>query len=184
MTEDKGGNGANQPAGAGDAASRQQRAQPPLVIQAQYVKDLSFEAPATPQIFPQLQQAKPDIHVNCDVQARPFGDGGHEVVLHLRADCKVGDAMAFVVELSYGGLFRLNVPAEHVNPVLMIECPRLLFPFARQILASATLDGGFLPLMLGPIDFASLYQRQMQDQQARDRPKDDGLDDAADIKLA
>lgn len=181
MSKESGGNGANKatPPADNDAANnKEQRVQPPLIVQAQYVKDLSFEAPATPQIFPQLQQAKPDIRVNCDVQTRVLGESGHEVVLHLRADCKVGNAVAFVVELSYGGLFQLNVPQEHVNPVLLIECPRLLFPFARQILASTTLDGGFLPLMLGPIDFASLYQRQLQEK------RQESLEGADDIKLA
>lgn len=179
MSTETGGNGEGGAAAAtGEGAAAGQRPQPPIVIQAQYVKDLSFEAPATPQIFAQLQRVKPDIRVNCEVQRRDAGESSHEVILHLRADCKVGDAVAFVVELSYGGLFQLNVPPEHVNPVLLIECPRLLFPFARQILASATLDGGFLPLMLGPIDFASLYQRQAQERRR------EGLDDAGDIKLA
>ena len=78
----------------------------------------------------------------------------YEVVLDIRADCKSGDAVAFILELSYGGVFTLNIPAENVRPMLLIECPRMLFPFARQILASTTLNGGFLPLMLGPVDFA------------------------------
>ncbi len=194
MTTQSGGNSANAAETAASksdvAANKEQRVQPPLVVQAQYVKDLSFEAPATPQVFAQLQQGKPDIRVNCDVQTKAAGGAVHEVILHLRADCRVGETVAFVVELSYGGLFQLNVPAEHVNPVLLIECPRLLFPFARQILAATTLDGGFLPLMLGPIDFASLYQRQLQDRR-KDSPEPVGksqpisdTDSDGDIKLA
>jgi preprotein translocase subunit SecB len=110
-----------------------------------------------------MQQTQPDISVNVDVQARALEAPVYEVVLNVRADCKVGDTQAFLVELSYGGVFTLNVPPADVHPVLLIECPRLLFPFARQILATTTINGGFLPLMLGPIDFASLYQRQARE---------------------
>ena len=143
---------------AGDGASG-----PPLIVNAQYIKDLSFEAPNTPNVFTAMQQQQPDITVNVDVQARPLEAPVYEVMLNVRADCKAGDTQAFLVELSYGGVFTLNIPAADVHPVLLIECPRLLFPFARQIVSSTTINGGFLPLMLGPIDFASLYQRQLRD---------------------
>lgn len=167
-----GTDGGSDGAAAADAVARGQ--QPPLVIQAQYVKDLSFEAPGVPAIFAQLQQAKPDMRLQVDVQTRALAEKIHEVMLHIRGDCKAGDNVAFVVELSYGGVFSINVPPEHVNPMLLIECPRLLFPFARQIIASATIDGGFLPLMLGPIDFVALYQRQLEErrqQQHQDETK-------------
>ncbi len=136
---------------------------PPLMVNAQYIKDLSFEAPNTPAVFTQMQQSQPDITVNVDVQARPLEVPVYEVVLNVRADCKAGETQAFLVELSYGGVFTLNVPQADIHPVLLIECPRLLFPFARQIVATTTINGGFLPLMLGPIDFASLYHRQHHD---------------------
>ncbi len=139
--------------------------QPPLIVNAQYIKDLSFEAPNTPNVFTQMQQGQPDITVNVDVQARALEAPIYEVVLNVRADCKAADTQAFLVELSYGGVFTLNVPQENVHPVLLIECPRLLFPFARQIVSNATVSGGFLPLMLGPIDFVALYQRQMEEAQ-------------------
>ena len=159
-----GGDGAAAAMGEGAAA------QPPLIVNAQYIKDFSFEAPATPQVFSQMQQSQPDISVNVDVQARALEAPVYEVVLNVRADCKVGETQAFLVELSYGGVFTLNVAQGDVHPVLLIECPRLLFPFARQILASTTLNGGFLPLMLGPVDFAALYERQRNDEDAGATP--------------
>lgn len=142
-----------------DGAPSDEAQQPPLFVNAQYVKDMSFEAPNVPQVFGQLQQQQPDIAVKVDVQANTLNNNIYEVVLNLRADCKVGETVAFIVELDYAGVFTLNVRPQDVRPVLLIECARLLFPFARQIIASATVNGGFLPLMLGPIDFVGLYQR-------------------------
>lgn len=147
-------------------------ARPPLIINNQYIKDLSFEAPGVPKIFEQIQSATPDIGVNVNVQARPLDDTRFEVSLQTRAECKAGGSMAFLVELTYCGVFTVNVAAEHLRPVLLIECPRLLFPFARHIIANATRDGGFPPLLLGPIDFVSMYQRQMQDAAATATAKD------------
>ena len=152
----KGGNG-----GSGAAPGEQR---PPLVINAQYVKDLSFEVPGAPGIFAQLQQRPPEISIKVDVQARALETDVYEVVLETRADCKSGEAVAFILELAYAGVFTLNVAPQDVRPVLLIECPRMLFPFARQILSSTTLNGGFLPLMLGPVDFAALYERHMHNE--------------------
>jgi preprotein translocase subunit SecB len=97
-----------------------------------------------------------------DVQARGLDPASHiyEVVLQIESECKAGETTAFVIELSYGGVFSVNVAEENLRQVLLIECPRLLFPFARHVVATATLNGGFMPLMLGPIDFAGLYQQQ------------------------
>ena len=87
-----------------------------------------------------------------------------EVVLVIKAECRTGDSVAFILELSYGGVFTLNVPQESLEAVLLVECPRLLFPFARNIVADATRDGGFPPVMIGPVDFMSMYQnRQPQE---------------------
>ncbi len=152
-------------ASGGNGSDGGEAAQPPLVINAQYVKDLSFETPAAPQIFSQMQRTKPDMQVKVDVQARRLQNNIYEVTLHIRADCKAGDVDAFICELTYGGVFTINVAEEALSPVLLIECPRLLFPFARQIMASTTLDGGFMPLMLAPVDFVGLYQQQLQRQQ-------------------
>jgi preprotein translocase subunit SecB len=148
------------------AAAGGEQPVPPLVVNAQYVRDLSFEAPTVPQIFGEMQQKQPDIGIKVDVQARQLGSNIYEVMLQLNATCKAGEATAFIVELQYGGVFTLNVRPEDVQPVLLIECPRILFPFARQIIASATVNGGFMPLMLGPIDFVGLYQRNLAEQPA------------------
>lgn len=140
--------------------------QPPLVINGQYVKDLSFESPNSPGILGELQGAQPDVNVNVDTKAGKLegADNAYEVVLDIRAELKLGDKVGFMAELSYAGVFTVNVPEEHLGPVLLIECPRMLFPFARAILGDATRDGGFVPLMLQPIDFAALYQQNMQQQ--------------------
>ncbi len=133
----------------------------PIVINAQYLKDLSFESPRAPHsLLP--NQPQPQVEIGVDVRPQQLADEVFEVVLSLRAEAKAGDSTVFIVEMAYGGLFTLSgVPAEHVRPVLMIEGPRMLFPFARAIMAETTRDGGFPPLMLNPIDFAELYRRQV-----------------------
>jgi len=147
------------------AAESSGETKPPLAVSAQYIKDLSFEAPNTPAVLGRMQRESPEIGINIDVRAAGLQDGVYEVVLHIKSECKIADAVAFIVELSYGGVFTINVPAEQIQPVLLIECPTLLFPFARNIVADATRDGGFPPLMLGPVDFISMYRNQLQKQQ-------------------
>lgn len=139
---------------------------PPLVVHGQYIKDLSFEAPGAPAVFAQLAEQQPDIDIHVSVQARKLEGDNFESVVQITATCKAGDATAFIVELSYGGVFSVNVNPDLLRPVLLIECPRLLFPFARHILANATRDGGFMPLMLAPVDFVALYQRHEQQDHA------------------
>ncbi|MEG3616953.1 protein-export chaperone SecB [Magnetovibrio sp. PR-2] len=154
------------PANGGDNAEAQQ---PPLVINGQYIKDLSFESPNSPGILGELQGAQPDVNVNVDTKAGKLegADNVYEVVLDMRAELKVADKVGFLAELKYAGVFTINVPQEHLGPVLLIECPRMLFPFSRNILGDVTRDGGFVPLMLQPIDFAALYQQNLN-QQAND----------------
>ncbi len=125
------------------------------------------------EIFKELQNKQPNISVHVDVKAKNIAPPAYEVILSIKAECKIDDAAAFIMELSYGGVFTINVPEQHLRPVLLIECPRLLFPFARQIVAMTTVNGGFLPLMLGPVDFAGLYQRQAQEAQAETPPPED-----------
>jgi len=133
----------------------------PIVINAQYVKDFSFENPNAPQTLLPNQPA-PQVSVAVDVRGQQVGENLHEVVLEMRCEAKVGENTAFLVELSYAGLFTIQgIPEEHVRAVLLIEAPRLLFPFARAIVADATRDGGYPPLMINPIDFTDLYRRQM-----------------------
>lgn len=132
-------------------------------VNAQYIKDLSFEVPGAPGIYAAMQGAQPDISVNINVGANPVKDKTFEVVLEIRADCKIKGQTAFILELQYAGLFTLSVPDEHVQPILLIECPRLLFPFARNVLADVSRDGGFPPLFLGIVDFAGMYQTRLQE---------------------
>jgi preprotein translocase subunit SecB len=151
-----------------------QAPQQPLVVNIQYVKDLSFEVPGAPQIFTQLR-AQPQVNINLDVQARRVQEGQtvFEVSLMIRAEAHEAAAAAgqgngqtaavpptvFVAELTYAGVFTLTgLPDNAIEPVLLVECPRILFPFARNILADVTRDGGFPPVLLQPIDFVALWQ--------------------------
>ncbi|MBL6957416.1 MAG: protein-export chaperone SecB [Rhodospirillales bacterium] len=147
-----------------DTAEAGEQALPPLLINAQYIKDLSFEAPASPGVYTEMQSTQPDISVNIDVNATPLEDNFFEVVLNVSSSCQVGETTAFILELSYGGLFTLNVPPEHLQPMLLIECPRMLFPFARNIVSDTTRDGGFPPVLLNPVDFVGMYQNQLAQQ--------------------
>lgn len=135
--------------------------QPQVGILAQYVKDLSFENPNAPRAF--QTQGQPQIEINVNVQARRAGEDMYEVDLKIEANAKAEGQTSFIVDLLYGGLFGLrNVPEEALEPFLIVEAPRILFPFARRIIADATRDGGFPPLLLEPIDFAALYMAQRQ----------------------
>ncbi len=137
-------------------------ASPALRVLGQYVKDLSFENPLAPQSLAS-NGASPDIAVSVNVSARPLTGDDYEAEIKLDAKATQGERIIFIAEIVYGGVFRLeNIPPEILQPMLLIECPRLLFPFARQILADATRNGGFPPVVLDPIDFGQLYQRRMQ----------------------
>jgi preprotein translocase subunit SecB len=153
-------NGGAAPANPGGAP--QPGGPPAIAINVQYVKDLSFENPNAPHSLVQ-SQTRPQIEVSVDVQGRNVAQNSFEVALRINATAKQGEATAFMVELLYAGVFTLqNIPQDQLEPVLLIECPRLLFPFARRVVADATRDGGFPPLMLEPIDFLQLYQRHRQ----------------------
>jgi len=156
----------NGAASAAPAATEEngQKAQPSIRILGQYLKDLSFENPNAPQSLAP-QQGQPDISVSVNVNARNLANTDFEVELHLDAKASAQDKVVFAAEIIYAGTFRLeNFPQQMMHPAVLIECPRLLFPFARQIMAEATRNGGFPPLMLDPIDFASMYQRRLQQQ--------------------
>ena len=147
-----------------DAATN--RTAPAVQVLAQFIKDMSFENPGVKQ--PAAPQgARPQIQVGIDVQAAPLGNDQYEVSLRVMTSAKNGETTSFVVELVYAGVFLLQgIPQETLQPFLLIECPRLLFPFARRVVADITRDGGYPPLMLDPIDFAALYRQQMQQQRA------------------
>ena len=151
-----------QPAGVPQPIRVPKPVDQPLIVNAQYIKDLSFEAPAAPEIFQRMQTTRPDITINIDVQAVPLKDTAYEVLLNMRAECKVEQKVAFIMELVYAGHFNVRVPREHLQAVLLVECPRLLFPFARSILAEISREGGFPPVLLGPVDFVAMYQKQME----------------------
>jgi len=137
-----------------------------IQINAQYIKDFSFENPNAPASL-QPQEQQPKIDVNVDVSASRVNETEvYEVVLKINADAKSGDRSLFITELTYGGLFTLKgINEQNITPILLIECPRLLFPFARNIVAEATRDGGFPPLLIQPVDFAGMYRQTMAQQQ-------------------
>ena len=154
------------PGGAPADQTADQANAPRLMIQSQYVKDLSFENPRAPQSL-QPSQARPEIQIRVDVRAQPLETERYEVTLQLHVEARTGADTAFMVELTYGGVFGLlNIPEGSLQPLLLIECPRLLFPFARRIVADATHDGGFPPLLIDPIDFVTLYRRRQQQAEA------------------
>lgn len=144
------------------APQPQPGAQPAMRILGQYLKDLSFENPNAPKSLAP-QSVQPDINISVNVNARNLAPTDYEVELHLDAKATLEGKIVFAAELVYAGAFRLeNFPQNLLHPAVLIECPRMLFPFARQILADATRNGGFPPLMLDPIDFAGMYQKRLQ----------------------
>ena len=145
----------------GNGANPEAAPPPQLNVLAQYIKDLSFENPNAPQsLAPQGQP--PQINIQINVGANALADTEFEVTLTIEGKAESGTQVMFSFELVYGGVFRLvNVPQEHLSPMLLIECPRLLFPFAREIVANSVRDGGFPPLMLDPVDFVALYRQRM-----------------------
>ncbi|HTJ63605.1 MAG TPA: protein-export chaperone SecB [Alphaproteobacteria bacterium] len=141
-----------------------------LGVNAQYIKDLSFESPNVLKIISQ-PGGQPEVQFNLGVQANTVGPDLYEVTLTVRAEAKRDGMVAFIVELAYAGVFTITgIPQDQMEPVLFIEGPRLLFPFARAIIADLTRDGGFTPLMLNPIDFVDLYRRKLAERQAEGAP--------------
>jgi preprotein translocase subunit SecB len=131
-----------------------------VAVHAQYIRDFSFENPNAPQIYGALKN-QPVLEMGVNIQTRPLEESSHEVLLMLKVEAKTESQTAFIVELSYGGVFGVpGLPEEHLKPFLLIEAPRILFPFARAIIADAVRDGGFPPVLINPIDFATLYQQQ------------------------
>ena len=133
-----------------------------IAINAQFVKDISFEAPHVPQIFTEVK-TNPEINVNVDVQAGKIQDTVYQVGLKIKAEAKVEDKVAFLCEVEYGCIATVQVAPEHIEPILLIEIPRLLFPFARNIIADLTRESGFPPLMINPIDFVGLYHKRLEE---------------------
>ena len=139
--------------------------QPQLNVVAQYIKDLSFENPNAPQSFAPQQQ--PAINIQINVNAKPLATNDAEVELKLEGKAEASGTVLFSFELTYAGIFRTqNIAQENMGPLLLIECPRLLFPFAREIIATASRNAGFPPLLIDPVDFVALYRQKAAQMQA------------------
>ena len=139
---------------------------PQLNVVAQYIKDFSFENQNAPQSL-QPRQEPPQIIIQINVNAQPRSHTEIEVVLELQGKAENAGTLLFNFELQFGGVFRIrNVPQESLNAIVLIECPRLLFPFAREIIATTVRNGGFPPLLLDPVDFVGLYRQRMNEVQA------------------
>jgi len=143
--------------------------QPQLNVVAQYIKDLSFENPNAPRSLMSSGQ-QPQIGIQIKVDAAPLSDTDVEVSLKLEGKAETGGTLMFAFDLVYAGVFRIrNVPEESMNALVLIECPRLLFPFAREIIAATVRNGGFPPLLLDPVDFVGLYRQRMSQMQPADQ---------------
>lgn len=169
MADSNNPNGGMTPAGTPLEGGEMQM--PSLQIISQYIKDLSFENPSMG-----VNVQRPQIEFTVDLQARRVQENGpFEVVLKMRVSAKQEEKPVFLLEIAYGGLFVLErVPEEVLQPMLLIECPRLMFPFVRRVVSDLISDGGLPPLMIEPIDFASLYRSRMmqaQQQQQQDTPR-------------
>jgi preprotein translocase subunit SecB len=138
-------------------------AQPNLGLVAQYVKDLSFENPGAPASLRTRSANQPNINITIGVNTLPMQNNEFETELRIDARAADGQTVLFALELVYAGTFRYaNISAENLKPLAMIECPRLLFPFARQIVAEVSRNGGFPPLLIDPVDFATMYRQNQQ----------------------
>ena len=143
---------------------------PQLNVVAQYIKDFSFENPNAPQSLSGGGEP-PQIGIQINVAANPLSDTDIEVLLKLDGKAETAGKLMFRFELEFAGVFRIrNVPQESLNAIVLIECPRLLFPFAREIIATAVRNGGFPPLLLDPVDFVALYRQKLAQVQAEAPP--------------
>ena len=148
------------------SANAQQNTDRQLIVHAQYVKDFSFENPNAPKVFTD-NLGQPDVEISVSVSAKLVGESQYEVVLNLGAKAVVGETPMFLVDLTYAGLVSpQGVTGDDINPLIMIEAPRLLFPFARALISDATRDGGFMPLNIQPVDFVAVYKHNLERQAA------------------
>ncbi len=160
MTSTNGGQ-----AGA-EAGAQPQQTLPQLNVMGQYIKDFSFENPNAPRSLAP-SQTQPAINIQINVGVGQAAEADYEVTLKLEGKAESAGMVLFAFDLTFAGMFRIqNVPKEHLHALVMIECPRLLFPFAREIIATAVRNGGFAPLLLDPVDFVALYQQRLAQEQA------------------
>ena len=147
---------------SGDNANTDRR----ILVHAQYIKDLSFENPNAPRVLIE-GSTQPDVEITVNVGAQVIDENQYEVTLNLAAKASSEETTLFLVDLTYAGLVTPEgVGTDEINPLIMIEAPRLLFPFARAIISDATRDGGFMPLNIQPVDFVAVYQHNLAQQAA------------------
>ena len=147
---------------------------PHIATLAQYVKDLSVENPGAPKSF--QYKGQPNVSLGFNIEIDKVADDVHEVSLKIEASSKTDEGVQFIVDLKYAGLFGLRgIPEQNMQPILLVELPRLIFPFARQVIADATANAGFAPLMLDPIDFGAVYMQRMQQMQAEQAQAQGGM---------
>ena len=152
----------------GGPTPQPQQQAPALNVLGQYIKDFSFENPNAPRSLAPSEN-QPAINIAINVGVQQLGQNEYEVSLKLEGKAENSGTVLFAFDLTFAGMFRLqNVPQEHLQPLLLIECPRLLFPFAREVIATAVRNGGFAPLLLDPVDFVALYQQRLA--QAGEQP--------------
>ena len=133
----------------------------PIELLAQYVKDLSFETPSAPQIFQDLRENMPDIPVEIECETEEIKENQHEVILRIHSEATIAQKTVFILELSYAAVIKVrSISDEHIKPMLLIETPRLLFPYARKIVSDITVQAGFPPLMLQIVDFKEIYLKK------------------------
>lgn len=148
------------------AQPQTQEGGPQLSVLAQYIKDFSFENPNAPRSLQPSQAPSINIQINVDVKS--LSDTDFEVGLKIEGKGDAGGTVLFAFDLMFAGVFRvLNVPKENIHPLVMIECPRLLFPYAREIISSAVRNGGFPPLLIDPVDFVGLYRQKLAESQGQ-----------------
>ncbi len=147
-------------------ANQNKKSDRQLVVHAQYIKDFSFENPNAPKVL-MKNFGQPDVEINVSVSAKLIGDSQYEVLLNLGAKAVADETLMFLVDLTYAGLVSpQGATGDDINPLIMIEAPRLLFPFARALISDATRDGGFMPLNIQPVDFIAVYQHNLERQAA------------------
>ncbi len=150
---------------SGAETGAQPQTPPQLNVMAQYIKDFSFENPNAPRSLAP-NQTQPAINIQINVGVGQSAPTDYEVTLKLEGKAESAGLILFAFDLTFAGMFRIqNVPQEHLHALVMIECPRLLFPFAREIIATAVRNGGFAPLLLDPVDFVALYQQRLAAEQ-------------------
>ena len=148
-----------------DAKAAAAPEQPKLRVLSQYIRDMSFENIAAQQN--RSDEVKPEITVQVNLDANKKGENAYEVILKVTINAKAGEEAVFILEVDYGGRFHVeNVPDEQLHPFLMIECPRMLFPYLRRVVGDITRDGGYPPLNLDNIDFLALYRQEIMRRQA------------------